>query len=78
METGDPSPEVKEQLASELASYEKEKPWRERQEVEEAALDGGKEAPAIEPPTEDDEEEPADEDEDEEPVVKREPRRPFD
>lgn len=78
VETGDSSPEVKEQLASELASYEKEKPWRERQEVEEAALDGGKEAPAIEAPTEDDEEERADEDEDEEPVVKREPRRPFD
>ena len=80
VETGDPSAEVKEQLASELASYEKEKPWRERQEVEEAALDGAKEALAIEAPIEDDDEEPAEEadDEAEEPVVKREPRRPFD
>jgi tetratricopeptide (TPR) repeat protein len=82
VETGDSSPEVKEQLANELASYEKEKPWRERQETPEAVLDGAKEELAIEPVTEDDEEEPAEDAAEEpkaaEPVVKREPRRPFD
>jgi tetratricopeptide (TPR) repeat protein len=76
VETGDSSPEVKEQLASELASYEKEKPWREKQEIEEAVLDGAREELDIEPVDEDDEDDkPAKENR---PTVKREPRRPFD
>lgn len=55
--------DVKKQLEGELASYAAEKPWRERQEMEEAKLDepgggGGDAEPADEGP--------------------REPRRPFD
>jgi tetratricopeptide (TPR) repeat protein len=55
---------VKQQLEGELASYVAEKPWRERQEAEEAKLD----EPGL--PVESDAEP-----EDEQP---REPRRPFD
>jgi tetratricopeptide (TPR) repeat protein len=39
VESENSSPEVKTQLAGELASYEAEKPWRERQEQEEQSLD---------------------------------------
>lgn len=38
-ETGGVADDVMEQLESELASYEEGKPWRERQEVEDATLD---------------------------------------
>jgi len=41
-------PEMKEQLAEELESYEQEKPWRERQEMEEAAPEVGLGVEAIE------------------------------
>ena len=40
VETGSDVPEVKEQLEKELESYKAEKPWREKQEQEEAVLDG--------------------------------------
>jgi len=40
VETSDPEAGVREQLESELASYEKKQPWRERQEVEEQPLEG--------------------------------------
>jgi tetratricopeptide (TPR) repeat protein len=36
VDTGEPAPEIKQQLESELASYEAGKAWRERQTVEEA------------------------------------------
>ena len=89
VDTGDSAPEVKEQLANELASYEQQKPWREKQELVEAVLDGVKDDLAIEAVAEDDTddavekpagkkpavEEPAEE---KKPAVKREPRRPFD
>ena len=89
VDTGDSAPEVKEQLANELASYEQQKPWREKQELVEAVLDGVKDDLAIEAVAEDDTddavekpagkkpavEEPAEE---KKPTVKREPRRPFD
>jgi Tfp pilus assembly protein PilF len=67
------SPEVKTQLAGELASYEAEKPWRERQEQEDQPLE---------------EDRGADRDDDEltaekaakpqEPAAPRKKRRPFD
>ena len=81
----DTEPDVKTQLASELASYEANKPWRERQEMEDEATeatrpglleaapldaaDGPREAGA---PDAGDEEEPS------RPRKKRAPRRPFD
>ena len=79
VETGAEAPEVKEQLQKELASYEAEKPWRERQSVEE---EGDKPAPGVP-----EEAEAESDDDDDEPKAKkaaapirpkREPRRPFD
>jgi Tfp pilus assembly protein PilF len=66
VDASDDSDRVKEQLKGELASYEAEKPWRERQEMEEATLDepGGRATNESEP-AENDEPPPA-------------PRRPFD
>jgi tetratricopeptide (TPR) repeat protein len=79
VETGDPAPEIKRQLESELASYAAGKAWRERQEMEEATggaaspAAGGAAAnkpaetkPAAPKPTDGDAKE------------KRPPRRPFD
>jgi tetratricopeptide (TPR) repeat protein len=66
VETGSESPEVKEQLEKELASYEAKKPWRERQTVEDA---GKEKQPVIEAEADDDVPTPR---------PKREPRRPFD
>jgi tetratricopeptide (TPR) repeat protein len=70
VETGGESPEVKEQLQNELASYEAEKPWRERQEVAEAKLDDAGEDLVLEAVAED---APA-----AEPAAEQKPRRPFD
>lgn len=73
VESDGSSPEVKTQLQGELASYEAEKPWRERQEQEDQPLDAerdgdvrtdaGKPAAAAEP---------------KEPAEPRKRRRPFD
>jgi tetratricopeptide (TPR) repeat protein len=64
VDASDDADEVKKQLEGELASYAAEKPWRERQEMEEAMLDEpGRPAESESEP------------EDEQP---REPRRPFD
>jgi tetratricopeptide (TPR) repeat protein len=68
VETGDVNDEVRGQLENELASYRDEKPWRERQEMEEATL----ESPAFDF-REDDAADAA-----VEPVVPIAPRRPFD
>ena len=66
VDASDDSDQVKEQLKGELASYEAEKPWRERQEMEEATLDEpGGQATSESEPEENDEPSPA-------------PRRPFD
>jgi tetratricopeptide (TPR) repeat protein len=67
------SPEVKTQLAGELASYEAEKPWRERQEQEEQPLEPEREMDL-------DAGEPADEQaaKPKEPPAARKKRRPFD
>jgi tetratricopeptide (TPR) repeat protein len=68
VEAADVADEVREQLAGELASYENKKPWRERQEMEEATL----ESPAFDFRGDDDEAEDA------EPAIPAVPRRPFD
>ncbi|MFM9058764.1 MAG: hypothetical protein ACKOSQ_06550, partial [Planctomycetaceae bacterium] len=75
-ETGGVTEEILEQLKSELASYEEGKPWRERQQVEDATLDepaanarGGDAA------GEAGAEKPAEEEAD---AAPRTPRRPFD
>jgi tetratricopeptide (TPR) repeat protein len=67
------SPEVKTQLEGELASYEAEKPWRERQEQEDQPLEA-------ERATDLDAGEPADEQtaKPQEPAAPRKKRRPFD
>lgn len=66
VDASDDSDQVKEQLKGELASYEAEKPWRERQEMEEATLDApGGQATSESELEENDEPPPA-------------PRRPFD
>jgi tetratricopeptide (TPR) repeat protein len=68
------SPEVKTQLQGELASYEAEKPWRERQEQEDQPLEAGQ-GPEM------DIGEPADEQAakpPQEPAAPRKKRRPFD
>ncbi|NBW95331.1 MAG: hypothetical protein EBR28_01030 [Planctomycetia bacterium] len=70
LETGGESPEIKEQLANELASYQAEKPWRERQEVAEAKADDTESDLVLEAVRE---EEPA-----ATPPADRTPRRPFD
>jgi tetratricopeptide (TPR) repeat protein len=65
VETGGDAAGIQEQLAKELASYESGAPWRERQEMPEAALeeaDAGAEPAAERPPA----------------APRREPRRPFD
>jgi len=72
VEVGGESDEVKEQLRSELASYEAEKPWRERQEVAEATPDGGGD-PVLEAVREEEEDAPV-----EKPMAEKKPRRPFD
>ena len=72
VETGGESPEVKEQLQNELASYEAEKPWRERQEVAEAKLEGDGGDLVLEPVRDEDDAPAA------KPAVKQKPRRPFD
>jgi lipopolysaccharide biosynthesis regulator YciM len=71
VDLGGESDEVKQQLKSELASYEAEKPWRERQEVAEAKPEGDASDLVLEAVQE--AEQPA-----QEPGVKRKPRRPFD
>ncbi len=65
VETGKEGDEgqVVEQLAAELTSYEAAKPWRERQEMEEAVVEVAAENPPLR---------------DEEPVADAPPRRPFD
>jgi tetratricopeptide (TPR) repeat protein len=78
VETGVETPEVKGQLEKELASYEAEKPWRERQSVEE---EDGEEKPVtpLEPPLKaDDAEEPEVKKPAAVPRPQRAPRRPFD
>ena len=63
VDTGSVTDEVKKQLESELASYEAGKPWRERQEMEEARLEPAKDGPG--------------DDAAERRAPPREPRRPF-
>ena len=70
------SPEVKTQLEGEMASYESEKPWRERQEQEDQPFEA-------EPDPDTDAGEPADEQAEQavkpqEPATPRTRRRPFD
>jgi tetratricopeptide (TPR) repeat protein len=48
VETGGEAEEIVEQLEKELESYKAEKPWRERQEMEEAVLEGGESDDAVE------------------------------
>ena len=67
VEMGEATPELKQQLEGELASYEAGKPWRERQEMEEA----GDETPAAESGAGPAATEPAP------PKEPRKPRRPF-
>jgi tetratricopeptide (TPR) repeat protein len=69
VETEGSSPEVEAQLRGELASYEAEKPWRERQEQAEQSLDedGVKAVPA-----------PRDDAAPAAPTTARKRRRPFD
>ena len=62
--------EVREQLRQELASYEAGKPWRERQEVPEAAVGAASAVPGRGQPAPTDAEKAAQE--------PRKPRRPFD
>ena len=62
VEVGGEADEIEAQLTKELASYEAGKPWRERQEMPEAALEAPDE-PAAGPPAA---------------APAREPRRPFD
>lgn len=64
VDASEDSEQVKEQLKGELASYTAEKPWRERQELEEETLDAAPGPAAGEAQSTD--EQP------------REPRRPFD
>ena len=71
VETGSDSPEVKQQLESELASYEEKKPWRERQELAEAKLEGDGAGDVLEAIAEDAAPQ-------EQPAGDRKPRRPFD
>ncbi|MEI6239008.1 MAG: tetratricopeptide repeat protein [Planctomycetia bacterium] len=73
VETGGESPEVKEQLQHELASYEAEKPWRERQELAEAKLAEAGGDLVLEAVREDEEDAPA-----EKQAAEKKPRRPFD
>ena len=73
VDTGDVNDEVRGQLENELASYGAEKPWRERQEMEEATL----ESPAFDFRADDDDA-AGDDDAEAEPVVPIAPRRPFD
>ena len=67
------SPEVKMQLEGEMASYESQKPWRERQEQEDQPFEA-------EPDADMDAGEPADEQavKPQEPAAPRKRRRPFD
>ncbi|MFM8495992.1 MAG: tetratricopeptide repeat protein, partial [Planctomycetia bacterium] len=73
VETGGESAEVKEQLQSELASYEAEKPWRERQEVPEAKFDDDAADLVLEAVREEEDDAPAPK-----PAAEKKPRRPFD
>jgi tetratricopeptide (TPR) repeat protein len=78
VETGETSPDVKQQLESELASYEQGKPWREKQEMAEAPLDGEKEPVILDEPEEEaGNEKPKPQPEQQPPQVEK-PRRPFD
>ena len=74
VESDKSSPEVKQQLEGELASYEAKKPWRERQEQEEQPLEADRAAGPR--PAEDQDEKAADMPE--EPAAPRKKRRPFD
>jgi Tfp pilus assembly protein PilF len=67
------APEVKTQLAGELASYESEKPWRERQEQEDQPLEAERDVDLD--AGEADDEQAA---KPQEPVAPRKKRRPFD
>ena len=73
VETGSESPEVKAQLQKELASYEAEKAWRERQELAEAKFDDDAGELVLEAVQEADDDAPAPE-----PAAEKKPRRPFD
>ncbi len=86
VETGSPEGEVAEQLRAELASYEVNKPWRERQSVEEKEGDTEPEAERAEEAAERAEEEaavgpmagkPVGDEPARQAVERREPRRPF-
>jgi tetratricopeptide (TPR) repeat protein len=76
VETGEPAPEIKQQLESELARYEAGQAWRERQAMDEASDDATKpEQPAADP------ERPAVPKPAKKPLPPQEkqpPRRPFD
>jgi hypothetical protein len=67
------SPEVKTQLAGELASYEAEKPWRERQEQDDQPMEEDRGTVL-------DDDGPTDEQaaKPQEPAAPRKKRRPFD
>lgn len=76
VDTGDPAPEIKQQLESELASYEAGKAWRERQSMEESTGEAAQPEPRA-----GDARRPAAADPAPKPAAPREkgpPRRPFD
>jgi tetratricopeptide (TPR) repeat protein len=76
VETGDPAPEVKQQLEGELASYKAGKAWREKQEQAEEPLGAGDDTGAGHGKSEEDGEE-ADDDKPQRRSKPREKRRPF-
>jgi tetratricopeptide (TPR) repeat protein len=81
-DANDGDAEVRQQLSNELASYESSKPWREKQSMEEAALEQPQ-ANAIAPeagPADDGDaaDRPVAEKTEPQPHEKRSPRRPFD
>ena len=69
VDVGSETAEVKDQLEKELASYEEGKPWRERQTLDEAVLDG---LPAVEATA------PKEQQQKQRPAAASNPRRPFD
>ncbi len=76
VETGEPAPEIKQQLESELARYEAGQAWRERQAMDEAAGDTAKPEPRATDPERPAEPQPAKKPL--QPQEKQPPRRPFD
>ena len=71
VELGSEVDDVKAQLEKELESYEQGKPWREKQELEEAELAGL--APVVAKASSDDDDDDDDDKDDAAPT----PRRPF-